>query len=529
MRGKWELPFFVESEITPAVSRLFDIIREMKEELEKQRDEIARLKGLKGKPKIKPSGMDKGTSDKKDGGGKRPGSEKRSKTETLEIDDTVVIHPENIPEGSIFKGYSDFVVQDLEIKKKNTLYRLALYKTADGVLSGQLPKAIDGHFGAELKSYILYQYHQCHVTEPLILEELREFGIDISSGQLNNILIYGHEDLHSEKQDILRAGLSVSSYASVDDTGARHKGENGVCTQIGNDLFAWFETTESKSRLNILTLLCAGVVTYFINDYSLSYIRKKHGLFGAADALKKQCYKKPIATKTEWELQLDHCCVRGKEARLAITEAALLGYLTEQGLPPQFVILSDDAGQFNILLHALCWVHAERHVYRLVGNTSDEKIAIEKVRGEIWDFYRDLKEYKRSPNLEKSPILEKRFDDIFTQKTCYKALNAVLERLNKNKNELLLVLQRPDVPLNTNGSETDIREYAKRRKISGSTRSDDGKRSRDTFTSLKKTCRKLGVSFWAFLNDRSTQANKIPALAELIRIKAGEMVLASDS
>src|SRR5262245_14603793 len=107
----------------------------MKEELDKQKDEIARLKGLKGKPKIKPSGMDKGTTEKSNKDGKRPGSDKRSKTKDLEIDDEVVIHPENIPEGSIFKGYSDFIVQDLEIKKKTTKFRLALYKTAEGSLS----------------------------------------------------------------------------------------------------------------------------------------------------------------------------------------------------------------------------------------------------------------------------------------------------------------------------------------------------------------------------------------------------------
>ena len=50
--------------------------------------------------------------------------------------------------------------------------------------------------------------------------------------------------------------------------------------------------------------------------------------------------------------------------------------------------------------------------------------------------------------------------------------------------------------------DSSVREYVKKRKVSGSTRSDLGRRCRDTFTSLKKTCRKLGISFWEYLNDR---------------------------
>jgi hypothetical protein len=84
------------------------------------------------------------------------------------------------------------------------------------------------------------------------------------------------------------------------------------------------------------------------------------------------------------------------------------------------------------------------------------------------------------------------------------------------------VLERPEVPLHNNGRESDIREYVKKRKISGSTRSDEGRRCRDTFASLKKTCRKLGVSFWAFLIDRIRGLGKIPRLSDLIRQKAAE-------
>ena len=192
----------------------------------------------------------------KDKDGKRAGSEKREKTGELKIHNKISIPPKNIPEGSEFKGYKDYVVQGIKIEANNTLYLLERWRTKDGeYIEGELPDFVKGHFDTTLKSYILYQYFQCHVTQPLIFEQLREFGIDISKGQINNILIEKHEEFHIEKDEILSTGLEISSYINVDDTGARHKGENGVCTHIGNDFFAWFASTESKSRINFLELL----------------------------------------------------------------------------------------------------------------------------------------------------------------------------------------------------------------------------------------------------------------------------------
>ena len=100
--------------------------------------------------------------------------------------------------------------------------------------------------------------------------------------------------------------------------------------------------------------------------------------------------------------------------------------------------------------------------------------------------------------------------------TCYTTLNQALKRIYNNKAELLLVLDYPNIPLHNNLSEGDIREYVKRRKISGSTRSNLGRKCRDTFASLKKTCRKLAISFWDFLMDRISRKNEIPWLSEVM-------------
>ena len=113
-----------------------------------------------------------------------------------------------------------------------------------------------------------------------------------------------------------------------------------------------------------------------------------------------------------------------------------------------------------------------------------------------------------------------RFDTIFTQCDAFRTLDRTLKRLHSHKAELLLVLERPDLVLHTNGRERDIRGFVKWRKISGGTRSDLGKACRDGFASLNRTCRKLGVSFWDYLGDRINQLGVIPPLPDLIRQRA---------
>src|ERR671914_1738795 len=92
--------------------------------------------------------------------------------------------------------------------------------------------------------------------------------------------------------------------------------------------------------------------------------------------------------------------------------------------------------------------------------------------------YADLKKYQPAPSAEKKAELDRRFDEIFTPKTRFETLHQVLQRLHRNKSELLLVLERPEVPLHTNDSERDIRDYVKIRKVSGGDRRDPWGRGR---------------------------------------------------
>jgi hypothetical protein len=507
------LPDIPEQDQTPVVKSLLGLVEQLIERIQQQdeelallKDEVNILKGEKKRPVFKGSKLDKSTEpdDSSKHSRKRPGSDKKKKTHKLVIHDDKVIKPDiPIPPGSRFKGYRNFVVQDLKIESHNIRYRLEHWVTPQNEsITGQLPAVLNNkHFGSQLISYVLYQYHHCQTTQPLLLEQLREWGIDISSGQINQILLQEKESFHAEKDDLLQAGLTASAYVTVDDSGARHQGKNGFVTHIGNNLFGWFQSTESKSRINFLELLRAGKTDYVLSEAALLYM-KTQKLPENSFILLSRLKGKSFIHKENWLKLLDNLSITKQRHQRIATEGALLGSVLQHGLCNDIAIVSDDAGQFNILLHALCWVHTERLIHKTLPLNETHREEIKSIRSQIWDFYTDLKQYKSSPDNSQKDTFRHRFDEIFTQQTSYATLNQTLKRIHNNKEELLVVLDRPEIPLHTNGSETDIRDFVKKRKVSGGTRSDEGRRCRDTFASLKKTCRKLDISFWHYLTDR---------------------------
>jgi len=136
----------------------------------------------------------------------------------------------------------------------------------------------------------------------------------------------------------------------------------------------------------------------------------------------------------------------------------------------------------------------------------------------IW-FYADLKAYRLDPTPRRRRELRARFDRIFQRRTGFATLDRLLQRLHANKAELLMVLDRPEIPLHTNGSENDIRCQVTKRHVSGGTRSDIGRDCRDAFLGLAKTCRKLGIAFWDYLGARLGVLDglTVPPLPDLVR------------
>jgi hypothetical protein len=288
-----------------------------------------------------------------------------------------------------------------------------------------------------------------------------------------------------------------------------------VCTQIGNDWFTSFATRSSKTRLNFLDLLRAGHTDYVLNEAAFGYLRSR-GLAVPLIARLTEAEETHFIDQAAWQAHLNRLgIVSPEKTGLAViqdpvqiaAEGAQWGSIHAHGFLRDAVVLSDDAGQFDIGQHALCWVHAERLVHKLDTFTDLHRTAQQRMRKLIWDYDADLKIYRTNPSKSRRLALRARFDRIFRRRTGF----VTLDRL----------LKRPEIPLHTNGSENDIRCQAIRRKVSAGTRIDAGRDCRDAFLGLAKTCAKHGVALWDYLGSRLGVPGQplIPPLPQLVRCR----------
>ena len=525
------LPDIPAEQRTPLVEALLAVIRAQQDQLrafadtvQHLRDEIALLKGQTPRPHLAPSRLEQpARKPPLPEGQQRPGSAKRPKNAQLTLTREVRVPFPNPPPGSVSKGYEAYVVQELVVRAEATRYLRERIVTAKGQsLLAPLPVDVlpGQHFGPNLISHLLHQYHHNHVTQPWLQDELEQLGVAISAGQINRILTENNDIFHQEKAELLTAGLATARYIQVDDTGARHQGHHGYCTHIGNECFAYFASTESKSRLNFLEVLRGDHYDYVINDVTVAYWQK----YELAAALVQALVEGPrhFADAAAWNARLQEVGLTGSRRVRIATEGALLGSLIAHGVAPDLAVLSDGAGQFAILVHAACWVHAERPLARMIPFNEEHRLAIERIRQQLWELYQALKAYQQQPQPAQVPVLTARFEALCAQRSGYPSIDGVLKDLHDHQADLLRVLERPEVPLHNNAAESDIRDYVKKRQISGGTRSAAGRRCRDTFASLKKTCRKLGIRFWDYLRDRVSGRGQVPRWADVIRQRAAE-------
>jgi hypothetical protein len=504
------------SDLAGKIDRLEHEVERLRLDNQALKDEIARLKNLPPRPPFKPSGMEKVTQPRPTGPGRRPGRgairDRVTREVTLQVE---------VPPGSRFKGYKTVVQRDLILTAEVVRYKRERWLTPEGqTIIAPLPEGITGGFGPGVRRFCLALHTQGQVTTERLTDLLNGISLSISKREVVRLLTADLELFEQEDLAILKAGLVSSPYITVDDTGARHARRPGVTTQIGGERFTVFRTSRSKSRLNFLSLLRAGCNEYVVNEAALEYLRRQPveaAVIARLTKLQGQVFRSDL----EWLEQLARCSINIFDRPLlqTLNEAATWGAIRHNGLMENTVVVSDDAGQFRVAQHALCWVHAERHLQKLMPASPKQAQAVELVRKTIWCFYRALKLWKQSPAPGAEALFRRQFNRIFGQRTGYKELDELLARLARRKDELLRVLERPEIPLHTNASENDLRACVIKRKISGGTMSADGRVARDVMLGLLKTCRKLRLSFFDYLGDRlglNAGQPRIPPLANLV-------------
>jgi hypothetical protein len=297
-------------------------------------------------------------------------------------------------------------VQDVTIGVRVIGYSGDRWRLPDGrVIMAPLPDGLDGHFGAELQRLVLSLYHQGQSTVERIVAMLRDFGVSISKRQVVRILTDKVGAFVAEAQQVLRAGLASAGWVSVDDTGARHAGVNGVCTQIGNDRFVSFTTTRSKSRLNFLQLLHAGSPRWALGAASRAYMLERGLAIVTTNALHGGG-PRGFDDAASWERYLLSHGLEPKDGPLdpfrIASEGALWGGLVEAQTLDDTVILSDGAGQFALGQHARCGVHRERLIHTLDAFTEPQRRTKEVIRSGVWSLYTDIKAWCLDPDPQKA-------------------------------------------------------------------------------------------------------------------------------
>lgn len=511
-------------------------VERLKAENQKLRDEISLMKGEQPKPDIKPSGkkpnVDISSEEERKPKNTPKNKKPKTKKDKIKIDRVVVceVDKDILPDDAEFKGYQDVVVQEIKIITDNVEYRKEIYysPSQNKTYMGKTPSEIEGEFGPGVKSTVLTLKHVANVSEPKIREFMDNFDIHIAPSTISRILTKNKELFHQEKADIFRAGLTSTGYQQMDDTSSNVHSHNHYAQIVCNPYYTAYFTTPRKDRLTILDILRGDPGgesrSYLFNEEAfgmMAEFRLSKKLIGRLREL--------ISGKTLDESQMQELLDiiyptpdKGKNNRTRIMEAgAIATYHQQTDFPVIPVLMTDDAPQFKRLTYeqALCWVHDGRHYKKLHPVVPVHREKLEEFRGTYWDYYGKLLEFKETPTPEEAEALSAEFNELFSTKTDYPALDDRIAKTLDKKSELLITLKHPEVPLHNNESELGARAQVRRRDVSLHTMTEDGTKANDTFLTIVQTAKKLGVSAYEYIYDRVSKRFCMPSLAEIIRAK----------
>ncbi len=516
---------------------LFSIIEEQNKEIEtlkvenqELRDEISLLKGEQTKPKIRGSNKNRDISSEKERKETNPKKPRKSNSRKDKIDihqtEVCKVDRSTLPSDAIFKGHRSVIIRDIVIKPLNTCYmKEVFYSPSEGkTYSGKLPKGVKGEFGPQLRTQVLMLYHVANVSEPKIHELLENMDIFMSKATISRILTKDKEIFHKEKDEIFQAGLNSTRYQQIDDTSARVKGSNWYTQIICNQYYTTYFTFPHKNRETILDILmCGNEKTYCFNEEAFVLMKTFNVAQKWIDKLSH--FKDQMYSDEELSQKLDLLFSPDgyKNTKKRIREAsAIASYHQMTNIPVVTTILSDDAHQFKKLTcnHALCWIHDGRNYKKLRPIVPYHKKKLEAFLKNYWDYYGQLLKFKENPNSELAEQLSTEFDKLFSTKTEYEQLDDRISKTEENKENLLMVLNLPEIPLHNNAAELAARAKVRKRDVSLQSVTDEGTKANDTFMSIVQTAKKLGVSSYDYILDRVSNRFEMTSLDQLIRGKS---------
>jgi hypothetical protein len=518
------------------LEELYSEFGKLKEENRLLREENNRLKGGSARPKF-----GKRSSGRRDisSGGQEKGVKKDSSDEGLRkefavlVDEQITVEVDKsiLPPGSVFKGYASYEQQDIEIKRRNKLFRFELWYCPSSGRTFQAPWPpghVEGHYGPGIRSLLNVLRHMSDVTEPSLHKLMQGLGVKISSGTISNLLKEESEWVLQERDEIFRAALACSGPKQMDATANKQKGKSRMTHIVTAPNFTVFYTTAYKNRLNCLSVLQGnpdeGIKLLWYEGIEERLRAAKVGAqhpvklrelmennpcltLPAFDALMKENAPKIAATKFVMNVVRE--------------EMALAYYRTQKDYPPVESLLTDYAHEYEKIAvrQGLCWVHDARR-YNLLSPTMYWYVQkLEQFKTRYWEYYWKLLDYQHQvPEIQKKrkPQLLQEFDEVFCPSTDYPDLDKTIAISKANKERLLTVLDIPSMPLHNNAAELAARRVVRKRDISLHTWSDWGTKLRDAFLSVIQTAIKLDVSPFQFICDRVSRKCSMPSLATII-------------
>jgi regulator of replication initiation timing len=518
------------------VEQLSREVRELREENQRLRDENNRLKGEQGKPYIKgnkPQPSAKADHSSESERRKKRVRHKKSKKVELRIDrnEVLKVDTKQLPADAEYKGCETVVVQDLLVKTENVRFHKEKYYSASKgkTYLAELPPGYGGQFGPGIKSMILTLYFGVGTSEPKIREFLVNMGVQISKGEVSDLLIQKQETFHAESEAVYEAGLRSSPWQQSDHTETRVNGERRHCQVVCNPVYTSYHTRPKVDRLTALDVLRQGRKRVFLLNAEAFRYLENVALSKAAQAVLPKWQSEKVWEETAFMKRLDHALPNlNIQQRTAILgAAAVTAYHAEKDVPIVDTLVCDDASVFHWLTRAmmLCWVHDGRAYKKLEPVIALHRQQLAGFLKNYWDYYHQLLAYREKPTAEERKRLESQFDILFATKTGYDDLDQRIAKTRAKKTSLLQVLQHPELPLHNNASELAVRQRVRKRDVSFGPRTQLGLQAWDTFMTLADTARKLGISFYAYIRDRVSGINQIPPMSILVTKRALELNL----